>query len=717
MCVILAFLMFVTSVNFVVFADGYTRIEGVYEIENFSYDQVESCSVYKFEEKMVYNISKDVIGDDGLKYLLEVFSNANLKSIVTDVSDHITPANNPDYPVDGIEFHIKIKNGDYYDFLFDDKHVWYTYNISTDDGIIVFYEGLFEFADKSVYDALSERINEWRLQQEKINAQNEIDRKKNPVAVSDFNIIYEARMNCLGLDEFAFGICSYKRNNNTVTSLYTVAFDTDEKKIFEIINAKPVNNTFTSESDRLLEFEGSNTSGVEYDNTLKSWIFKIQINVDNSHMAESIRIMSKVPGGEYNPGEYIDMSQHYQIGKFPAEWFTPENNIDYPAKLSYFEKLYSERMSTHHGVVVGGKKQGAEREWGICRYSNELSGDVHAFYLYDKTLNLYYISEINEVFYNSEIVNVITFDKTRYIHNNFEHFDDYVPNTDHYTLRIGINQNKEIRSRSFYVYYSSSNAWCEILESEPLSGDLNSLDLEDYFTSDSYRIGLEKEHSARDEVTEKENPSDDVTPKDEQTTENETLDENKNDEKVNDEKLQDDSSAKNEVTDDAEQDIDDSQKENADETEKDERPPISFIDVPASHWAYKEISSFSQKGIVLGYGNGYFGVNDPVTYEHFALLLKRLFDYDEDDTQPVAAVREDVIVSVVKALGIDVSNVNTQIIEEKFDDCSSVQPKNLKYIAAAIEQGLVIGSYGKLYPHDNLTRAETVMLLHRAITY
>jgi len=713
MCMILVLLMLVSSVNFVVFAEGFTRIEGVYEVDEFTYTQVESCSISKFEEKTVYNISKNVIGDDGIKYLLGVFSNANLKSIVTDVSDHITPANNPDYPVNGIKFNLKIKNGEYYDFLFDDKHVWYTYNISTDDGIIVFYEGLFEFVDDSTYDGLSEKINEWRAQQEKVNEQNEIDRKKNPIPVSDFNIIYEARIKCLGLDEFTFGVCSYKCDNTYVTALYRLLFDTDTRKIYKVVKSKPVNNTFTIENERILELEGNNSSGVEYDNTLgESWIFKIQINVNNSREAESIRIMSKLPGGEYNAGEYIDMSQHSQSGKLPVGWFSSENNIDYPDKLSYFEKLYSERITTHHGVVIGGIKQGAEREWGICKYSNRLSGDVHAFYLYDKTLDQYYISEIEEVFCNPEIVNVITFDKTRYIHNNFEHHVDYVPNTDHYRLRIGIDQNKEIRSRSFFVYHSSSTASCEILESEYLSGNLSSLELEDYFASDSYKSGLEKENSAREEVIEKENPADDVAVKDEQATEDKTLDE-----KQSEEKLQDDSSIKPEETDDVKQDIEETQKDNTDETENVEKAPISFVDVPTSHWAYNEISYFSQEGIVLGYGDGYFGVNDSITYEHFALLLKRLFDYDEDDTQPVAAVREDVIVSVVKALNIDVTNVDTKIIYEKFDDCTSIQTKNIKYIAAAIEQGLVIGSYRKLYPHDNLTRAETVMLLHRAIDY
>ena len=36
----------------------------------------------------------------------------------------------------------------------------------------------------------------------------------------------------------------------------------------------------------------------------------------------------------------------------------------------------------------------------------------------------------------------------------------------------------------------------------------------------------------------------------------------------------------------------------------------SFIDVPQSHWAYKEIQYMADHNIMLGFGNGYFGVKD-----------------------------------------------------------------------------------------------------------
>ena len=144
---------------------------------------------------------------------------------------------------------------------------------------------------------------------------------------------------------------------------------------------------------------------------------------------------------------------------------------------------------------------------------------------------------------------------------------------------------------------------------------------------------------------------------------------------------------------------------------------IIFFDVPSNHYAYSEIKEFSKQGIVNGYGNGYFGAEDSITYEHFGLLLDRLLDYTPDNTDASPAVREDIIVSVVKAIGIDVSTSDENVISESFTDCDNIRDENKKYIAGAIENGIVVGSDGKLFPDKELTRAETVVLLQRAVNY
>lgn len=140
----------------------------------------------------------------------------------------------------------------------------------------------------------------------------------------------------------------------------------------------------------------------------------------------------------------------------------------------------------------------------------------------------------------------------------------------------------------------------------------------------------------------------------------------------------------------------------------------SFTDVPQTHWAYNAITKLADKNTILGYGNGYFGVNDSVTYEQISLLLKREFNYDESLNDKLPAKREDVIVSLVKAMNVDLSDISTQIIDDKFDDGKEISNANKAYIAYAVKSGLVVGYERKLNPNSAITRAETACLLYRA---
>ena len=49
----------------------------------------------------------------------------------------------------------------------------------------------------------------------------------------------------------------------------------------------------------------------------------------------------------------------------------------------------------------------------------------------------------------------------------------------------------------------------------------------------------------------------------------------------------------------------------------------AFTDVPAAHWANAYIGKSSELKIVNGYGNGKFGLSDPVTYEQAVTMIVR----------------------------------------------------------------------------------------------
>ena len=154
----------------------------------------------------------------------------------------------------------------------------------------------------------------------------------------------------------------------------------------------------------------------------------------------------------------------------------------------------------------------------------------------------------------------------------------------------------------------------------------------------------------------------------------------------------------------------DKPKDDIKETEK-----VKFEDVPENHWAYDDISSLAEKKIIFGYGDGRFGTNDSVTSEQVSRLLDRLFEYKTDDNAALPAKRESIIISIVKALNEDVSGADVSVINEKFNDCDTINAEDRQYIAYAIGAGLVKGYDGKLNPEDNVTRAETAALLCRAL--
>ena len=125
--------------------------------------------------------------------------------------------------------------------------------------------------------------------------------------------------------------------------------------------------------------------------------------------------------------------------------------------------------------------------------------------------------------------------------------------------------------------------------------------------------------------------------------------------------------------------------------------------------------TLAKNNVILGYGNNYFGVNDSVTNEQLALLLKRQFDYDGKNTSTSAAKRENIIVSLIKALNPDLSKVDTSVIAVDFSDGNKISDSDKPYIAYAVENKIVLGDNGKLNLENNVTRAETAALISRAL--
>ncbi|WP_046958375.1 S-layer homology domain-containing protein [Bacillus wiedmannii] len=113
---------------------------------------------------------------------------------------------------------------------------------------------------------------------------------------------------------------------------------------------------------------------------------------------------------------------------------------------------------------------------------------------------------------------------------------------------------------------------------------------------------------------------------------------------------------------------------------------IVFDDVPYGFWAYDAILDLAYNKIIVGYGNGKYGVGDLTTREQVAALIYRVFDIEEQDEYE-------------NPYG-DIDENSTNFIEE---------------ILALTELEIFMGDeHGNFRPKATLTRAEMVQVLTNA---
>jgi len=183
-----------------------------------------------------------------------------------------------------------------------------------------------------------------------------------------------------------------------------------------------------------------------------------------------------------------------------------------------------------------------------------------------------------------------------------------------------------------------------------------------------------------------------------------------------------------------------------------------FSDLPINHWAYSAVESMQEKGKLSGFLDGTFRPDDYITREQFASVLVKTLNLMNDEVvsdkdsalmyeqtfedvevgrwsklyidyvsnyldgtmidgknyfmPSEYAIREDVIVATVKAMGLDKETPDYSILN-KFTDNNLISPDNRKYIAIALKNGIVSGnSNGTLNPKGVLTRAQIAAIMN-----
>ncbi|WP_394141268.1 S-layer homology domain-containing protein [Cytobacillus oceanisediminis] len=167
-----------------------------------------------------------------------------------------------------------------------------------------------------------------------------------------------------------------------------------------------------------------------------------------------------------------------------------------------------------------------------------------------------------------------------------------------------------------------------------------------------------------------------------------------------------------------------------------------FKDVPNSYWASKEINFLSEKQVIKGYTNGYFGINDPVKRSHAAVMLARTLELDltnnpdpgfKDVTPDHPAYKE---IAAVVEYGIfnkaDYFNPNNNITRAQMAKVLAesfllyplfeVPFKDVKksdwfyeYVQGLANYNITTGSNGYYKPGKSLTRTEFSVFLARIL--
>ncbi|MEK5039913.1 CAP and S-layer homology domain-containing protein [Sporosarcina sp. FSL K6-3457] len=173
----------------------------------------------------------------------------------------------------------------------------------------------------------------------------------------------------------------------------------------------------------------------------------------------------------------------------------------------------------------------------------------------------------------------------------------------------------------------------------------------------------------------------------------------------------------------------------------------TFTDVPASHWAHEAINDISNRGLINGYPDGTYRLNEPVTraqaakivalainakpsaafkprfqdvslahgsYDHIRALTELGIFTNEDKFQPNKPLTR-AEMSKMFALGYKIIiDDNDQI---QFNDVAK-QNHYHGYITALAELGITTTPAGGAFkPNDNVSRAHMAAFLHRTMEF
>lgn len=181
----------------------------------------------------------------------------------------------------------------------------------------------------------------------------------------------------------------------------------------------------------------------------------------------------------------------------------------------------------------------------------------------------------------------------------------------------------------------------------------------------------------------------------------------------------------------------------------------NFYDVGREHWAYDHICEMTSRGVLSGYPDNSFRPDKKVTRAEFAKIMTSAagsalqypnyptfddvdsydwyFPYVETAKYYLSgyetyygyyympndlALREDIAVAMVKLKGYSTDGYDLSLLQTMFSDYQSISNNAQKYVAIAVEKGLISGyDDGTFRGQDSITRAEAATLLYQAYKF
>lgn len=165
---------------------------------------------------------------------------------------------------------------------------------------------------------------------------------------------------------------------------------------------------------------------------------------------------------------------------------------------------------------------------------------------------------------------------------------------------------------------------------------------------------------------------------------------------------------------------------------------FAFSDLTESHWAYKNVMDMQSRGVISGFNDNTFKPDNSLTREQFITMAVKglkitkpgtenvfedisdrwsedfiktagytMVDVGESNFRPgESALREDVAMAIVKMNNLENESYSKKTLE-KFSDNKNISENRKKYVAIAVEKGLMSGNAnGTFNPQRSLTRAE-----------